>query len=150
MSGRAGRLICVFRSPVAELKLAPFGRPRSPFLHLASRCAISLRPSLSFSPNIEASLSLPPGCSLGSLSSPVRASNPSWTKVLPAPSHVGRTFPHPEARRSRRCSIGLAIVLAIGCRVSGSRERRAIERRSRSCERSLDVGEFREISLVHI
>lgn len=97
-----GRPICVFRSPVAELKLAPFGRPRSPFLHLVGRYAISFRPSLSLLPNATAFLSLPPGCSLGSLSSPVRASNPSWTKVLPAPSHIGRTFPHPDARRSQR------------------------------------------------
>lgn len=95
------QLICVFRSPVAELKLAPFGRPRSPFLYLAGRCVISLGYSLSLSSN-EASLSFLPGCSLGSLSSPVRASNPSWTKVLPAPSHVGRTFPHPDIRHSRR------------------------------------------------
>lgn len=123
-----GQLICVFRSPVAELKLAPFGRPRSPFLYSAGRCVISLGYSLSLSPSTEASLSFPPGCSLGSLSSPVRASNPSWTKVLPAPSHVGRTFPHPDARRFPTFPIGFAI----GCRVSGFCERRAIECRSRS------------------
>jgi len=58
--------------------------------------------SLALARHRSASLSLPPGCSLGSLSSPVRASNPSWTKVLPAPSHIGRTFPHSDARRSWR------------------------------------------------
>jgi len=101
-------------SKPGELKLAPFGRPLSPFLQLLGRRTISLRLALSFSLRVEASLSVLPGCSLGSLSSPVRASNPSWTKVLPAPSHVGRTFPCPGISTI----IVVAIVLAIDRPVS--------------------------------
>lgn len=148
-----GWLICVFRSPVAKLKLAPFGRPRSPFLHLGWPTRY-LTPVVSLAlARRRSSLSLAPGCSLGSLSSPVRASNPSWTKVLPAPlSHVGRTFllvptTHDDVVRSSSVAI---ILSRSSYSVSGSASRtfpiarRNVDLTNNALTIALDdAGEFR-------
>lgn len=88
-------VVCVFRSPVAGLSLRRFA-----FLFLSLSLLhrpLILSLALTAWPTLFVARARMPAFSVlrvapGSLSSPVRASNPSWTKVLPAPSRVPRTF----------------------------------------------------------
>lgn len=89
LAGVRHYVVCVFRSPVAGLSLRRFAFLFLSFSRSRRPLALSLAPRPSSTLSVRrarpCSRSLFSGLLPGSLSSPVRASNPSWTKVLPAP-----------------------------------------------------------------